>query len=309
MKNIKTMFGLPVMFTLLVTFSALAQQDPLYSQYLYNGLALNPAYAGSRGSISGVLFYRQQWVGVEGAPTSQNLSVHSPLDNDKYAVGLNISTDKVGLIRQTLVNGSYAYRIKLNNSMLSMGVQATFQQVQADFNSVGTNQGSDPSFLGNNLNTVLPNFGSGIYYYNKRFFAGFSCPNILNHNLYKANLDSNFSKLVRHFYGTVGGVVNIDEDWKFKPSAMLKIAKATPVQADLNASVIYQDFIIGGVSLRNMDAVAASCQVFLGKRWWVGYAHDWSVNGLNTYNHGTHEIFLGFDYFLKKPVIQTPRYF
>ncbi len=289
--------------------SAIAQQDVLYSQYLYNGLAINPAYAGSRGSVSGILLYRQQWVGIDGAPTSINGSLHSPLLNDKFAIGINFSNQKVGVLSQTHLNAIGAYRIKIQKGTLSMGLQATYQQATGDFASVNTAQANDPSFS-ERQTFNYPNFGTGIYYFNKNFFAGFSVPNILNHNLYVAGADSgNKSQLIRHYFATAGGVFRINEDFQFKPSGMVRLAANSPVQADINGTIIYQDFLMGGVSLRNFDALAASVQVFLGKQWWLGYAHDWSTNGFNAYNNGTHEIFIGFDYFFRKPQILTPRYF
>lgn len=306
MKNIKYT-ALIFLVTLCFWQQSQAQQQVMYTQYMFNGLALNPAYAGSHESISLTALAREQWVGVEGAPSTQTFSVHSPIKNEKVAVGLLALHDKIGVTEQTGVYASYAYRLPMNNKgKLAFGLQAGFNSYNANFSSVSD---EDPTFMGRDVREMAPNFGAGVYYNTDRFYAGFSCPQILESTINRDNPDSD-ATIVRHFFASAGYVFDISPSVKLKPSTLVKMVEGAPVQFDINTNVIFRDVVWVGFSWRSFDSIDALFKLQVTDNLQFGYAWDFATTTeLQRVNSGSHELMLNYRFSFDKTKVITPRYF
>jgi len=301
-----------ITLSLLAFFGSLsiyAQQDPMYTHYMYNTLMVNPAYAGSRDALTLTLLHRSQWVDFKGAPVIQSVTLHSPLKNDHYALGLSLLNDKIGSTNNTSMVGDFAYRMDLTKkSKLSLGLSAGVNIFQARLSSLQLDQADDPTFQNNISNYVTPSVGFGAYYSRERFYAGISTPNLIQNNISQGNLQASEQ---RHYYVIAGAVFNLSENLAFKPTTFIKITSSAPIQADLTASFILVKKLSLGAMYRTGDAFGALVGYTITQQLYLGYSYDFSY-GLTTakYNQGSHEIVLRYD-FLKadKKQIHTPRYF
>jgi type IX secretion system PorP/SprF family membrane protein len=304
---------LPVLFLIALTYakSAIAQQDATYSHFMYNGLAINPAYAGSAETFSATALYRHQWVGIDGAPQTQTLTMDAPFWNKKVGLGLSFINDKIGVTENLNVNGVYSYRIIFEKGTLAMGLQSGVNNYRADYNSVQTNSTntSDDSFS-QNVNRVIFNFGSGLYYYSERFFAGVSVPHIINQRLDGGPSSTGVvSRQYRHYFFTTGYVFDVAQDVKIKPSLLFKYVDGAPVQLDINTNAWYKNTYCIGFSYRTNDSFSALFQIQIAKQLRVGYAYDYIVSDLNRFNNGNHELMLRYDLPQKNSKVITPRFF
>lgn len=296
---------------LLITHATLAQQDPAYSMFMYNGPAINPAVAGSAETLSATALYRKQWAGIEGAPQTQTLNVDAPVWNNKIGLGLSLIKDRIGVVENLTMNAQYAYRIQFSNATLSMGIQGGMNNYKADYTSVVTNSQNvaDNSF-GENTNLTIFNFGAGVYYYSKRFYTGLSIPHILNQQLDGiSNKDGAQSRQYRHYFFTMGYVFDVNEKIKIKPSTLLKIAEGAPMQLDISTSFWYNETVSLGLSYRTNDSFTTLVQLQLGKQVRIGYAYDFITSSLSRYTTGNNEIMLRYELHRKNKRIMTPRYF
>lgn len=299
---------------LLGFFNVSAQQDAMYTQYMFNTLAINPAYAGSRNVLSATGLLRTQWVGIEGAPETQTLSFDAAMPNKRVGLGVQLFNDKIGVTRSTGANLSYAYRIPTERGTLALGLLGSITHYKADFSSVRLNSGSpaDQAFY-YDINKVMPNFGAGIYYNTDRFYVGVSTPHLLANRLVDGNNVSTSNNLIAkqylHLFIMTGYVVPLNEDFKLKPSVLFKGAKGSPMQLDLNCNLWIMDkFSIGG-QYRTKDAVAALLEIQATDQIRVGYSYDYTTSNLTTYNSGSHEIMLRYEFGFEKNRIVAPRYF
>lgn len=292
--------------------SALAQQDPAYSMFMYNGIAINPAVAGSAEVLSVTALHRKQWSGIEGAPQTQTLNLDAPVWHDKVGLGLSVINDKIGVTSNLNVNTQYAYRVRFNNATLSMGLQAGFNNYHADYTSVTTNSQSatvDNSFS-QNTNQMIFNFGSGAYLYSEKFFAGFSVPHILDQRLDGITVgNAAQSRQYRHYFLTGGYVFDAGPFVKVKPSTLIKVAEGAPVQVDVNTNVWYKERVSLGISWRTNDSFTIMTQLQLGKEIRIGYAYDHIISSLSRFTSGNNEIMIRFEPRKKINRILTPRYF
>jgi type IX secretion system PorP/SprF family membrane protein len=292
-----------------------AQQAPMYTHYMYNTLSVNPAYAGSRDALTITALHRSQWVDFKGAPITQTLTLHSPLRNEHIGVGLSLTNDKIGPIHNTAVFADFAYIMKLNKaSKLALGLSAGANIFQANVNSLNIDQQNDAVFQNNISNHVTPNFGFGAYYSRERFYAGVSAPNLLQNNysvINNPNGGTLIGKEQRHYFLIAGTMIKISDNLEFKPTTLVKVTPAAPIQADITASfIIMKRLLIGGM-FRTGDAFGLLVGVDLTEQLHVGYSYDYSY-GLQTfkYNKGSHEIVLRYDFiFSSKKQIHSPRYF
>lgn len=276
-----------------------AQHDNLYSQYMFNGLLINPAYAGSADVLSATAVYRNQWVGFNGAPKTGTFSLHTPLINKKLNVGLIFITDQYGITTQNVINGVFAYRLFFKKSSLSFGLQAGINFTRNNWNTIQTTTPGDVVFTNQYSQQNIPQAGFGIYYKAQKFYAGFSSPELLSIGL--ANT------VYRSALLTAGYLINVSDDVKIKPSVLVKYIKNSPVEVDINTNVYFKAFGIG-YSYRTNDAMVflATCQI--NKQFSVGYSYDYTTSHLKTFVRGSHEIMLKYDFGYKiKP--QSPRYF
>ena len=315
-----------------------AQQDAMFTKYMFNSLSYNPGYAGSREYLSVVALYRNQWNGMDGAPVTQTFSVHSPL-NERVGVGLNVTNDKVGVSGSTQANLSYAYRIPFGEGKVSIGVQASFLNYRADFDRLNYKdpQDQDQSFRGSNVNFWAPNFGAGVFYYSEKFYAGFSAPHLLKSDLRKEEVNSRrWAQLYPHYFFTTGVAIPVQGDnLIFKPSILIKsvglfgefasrsdnlLPIGAPNEFDIDLSLLFYQALWVGASFRSsFEAVVGSSSSVDSADLWammhlrrgirVGLAYDFTLTELQDYNNGSFEIMLGYDFNFKEKHIVTPRYF
>lgn len=295
------------------SFTLTAQQNPMFTHYMYNTLIVNPAYAGSREALTVTGLHRSQWTAFKGAPRTQTLTMHTPLGNEHIGVGLSLMNDRLGPTNNTSVNAQFAYRMKLNQkSKLSLGLSGGVDIYQADLNSLNTDQTGDPVFENNLSNRTAPNFGFGAYYSRERFYAGVSVPNLIENNYAETSPSGNLfvGEQQRHYYFIAGALFDLTHGLALKPTALIKATAAAPMQADFTGTFIFHErFHVGGM-YRVGDAYGALVGVTFNQVY-LGYSFDKSY-GLNTfrYNQGSHEIILRYDFiFANKKQIRTPRHF
>lgn len=299
---------------LLLSLSTLfAQQDALFSQYMFNKLAINPAYAGSRELLTADLLYRYQWVNIDGAPKTISASLHSPLNNPHLALGANVYNDQIGAMSTTGVMGTFAYRIIFPKSKLSFGLQAGFKSSGIDYSLINSRDGNDPFMIYRDelKKKAVPDANFGVYYYSQRFYAGISSQQLLqNQTLMVSDSAGNtqFTKLLTHFYGMVGGAIPMGDNVVFRPSLLVKYVKNAPAQLDVNASFLFANVLWLGASYRTEKAVSFMTEINIAQNIRLGYSYDIWFNELKAFNKGSHEIRLSFDLNVGKRLL-SPRYF
>jgi type IX secretion system PorP/SprF family membrane protein len=283
-----------------------AQQQIMFTQYMFNGLALNPAYAGSHEAISMSALAREQWTGLDGAPSTQTFSIHAPIRKQRMALGLLFLHDKIGVTNQTGAYASYAYRIPINKKgKLAFGLQGGVSYYNAEFTKVSQ---TNPVF-DHDVRAMRPTIGFGMYYNTDRFYVGVSVPQLNQTALDRANPDPD-SKIVRHYFATAGYVFDLSPALKLKPNVLLKAVAGAPIQFDLNANLLIKEVIWAGLSWRSFDSFDAILQLQVTDQLQVGYAYDFATTtDLSRVNGGSHELMLNYRFVFNRTRIITPRYF
>ena len=287
---------------------------PVYSQYLQNGLLINPAYAGSRGSLSAFLSYRMQWMGISDAPVFQTVSLNAPMKNDKVGLGIMAQFMKFGFTKSQSIYASYAYRISLGKGKLSFGIKGGFDRSNTDYTGILTTTKNDPVFTVNDKPYFLPNVGAGIYYFSDKLFAGIAVPAFLNYkkNIETGSLEVHNSLNKYDLIFSAGGLITFSEAFKFKPSLLIdysldKTKRLT--QLDINGNFILGDLIWLGGSWRTSEEVAVGIlQVQLNQQLMVGFSYDYPVGRMNSYSKGSSEFILRYEFGYKISAA-NPRYF
>jgi len=284
-----------VVFSLLMINKSLAQQDPQYSQYMYNTISVNPGYTGQRDVLSITGLYRTQWVGFDGAPKTQTFSLHSPLNNEKIGLGLSVVNDKLGPSSETYFDANFSYTIALDalkEHKLSFGLKAGFQVLSLDW-SKGRYQNPDAAFE-NNLSLFSPTVGAGMYWHSNKAYLGFSIPNIITTNYYDDFQESVAAEKL-HYYFIGGYVFNLNQNTKLKPAFLVKAVSGAPIIADLSANFLFNEKITLGLAYRWDDAISGLAGFQISDSLFIGYAYDLTTTNLNNYNSGSHEIVLRFE--------------
>ncbi len=311
LKDMKRTEKFLVVFTLLFTGLVYGQQDPHYTQYMYNQNILNPAYAGSRGDLSIGLLGRTQWVGIKGAPDSQTLNIHSAIGKG-VGVGLSFINDQIGPAKESNVMLDLSYGLQVGaNSMLSFGIKGSYNFLNVNLiNGTVRNDDGDVLFY-DNLTEKAPNVGAGLFFNTERFYAGISVPNILQNKIYTNTLGHTIQDVSDniHFFATMGYVFDLSDNLKFKPSTMIKMVSGAPISFDLNGSLFINKTFEVGLSWREGDSIDAIIGVQASPQIRVGYAYDHTLTHLGDYNSGSHELMLLFDFDFAKKHIKSPRYF
>lgn len=306
-----------IILTLIIAISSVAlfaQQDAMFTHYMFNTLSVNPAYAGSRDALTVTGLHRSQWVGFDGAPTTQTVTLHSPIFNENIGVGLSIVNDKIGPTNMTSIYGDFAYKIKVSKkAKLAFGLSAGLNVRQNGLTDLAIDESIDDSFRADENSELLPNFGFGVYYSTDKYYVGISTPKLLK-NDFKSNKISGGNEHgseVRHYFLIAGAVFNLSSEFKLKPTTLFKLTNGAPAQLDLTASLIFRDKIWGGLMYRTGDAAGVLVGVFITPVLSAGYSFDWSYgNSTIKYNGGSHEIMLMYDLVFKnKAKIRSPRYF
>ena len=293
--------------------SIIAQQAPMFTHYMDNTLEINPAYAGSRDALTIMALHRSQWTGFKGAPVTQTVTAHAPLENEHIALGVSVINDNIGPSNNTSVFADFAYIVKLTEkSKLAFGLSAGGNIYQATLSSLELDQQNDPVFLSNINNRITPNFGFGAYYSRERFYAGISVPDLLQ-NGYSTIPEASGHNLVgkeqRHYFLIAGALFNLSDNLALKPTTLIKVTAVAPIEEDFTASFIILRKLLLGVMFRTGDAVGGLVGFNFTNQLYLGYSFDWSY-GIQTSNQGSHEIVLRYDFiFFKKQQIHSPRNF
>lgn len=298
-----------IILLLLVMVSGFAQQDSQYTHYMYNTININPAYAGSRGVTSIFGLHRTQWVGLDGAPTTNAFSINTPIRNSRLGLGLSFVNDKIGASDQNNISADLSYTIPTSeNYNLSFGIKATANLLNVDYTKLNRYNGGSPVFQNNIDNEFSPNIGAGVYYHSDKMYVGFSVPNFLD----VKHFDDNASAALQdrlHYYLIGGYVFDVSPTVKLKPSVLTKMVSGAPLQVDLSANVLLQDKFTMGLSYRWSAAATAMAGIQITDGLLVGYSYDFDTTSLENYNSGSHEIFLRFELFNIQKRIITPRFF
>jgi type IX secretion system PorP/SprF family membrane protein len=302
MKKIKLLFGILALMSLTTVFG---QQDPQYTQYMYNMNVLNPAYAGSKGVTSIGILGRTQWVGVEGAPRTVTLSGHAPMGK-AVGLGMSIIHDEIGPVKEDNVYADFSYTIFTSDvGRLAFGLKAgvTFLDVRE---TIMVEDEPDP--LNIPIHQTSPNFGAGIYYYTNKFYIGLSAPNFLEteHLEKEGGVVSTASEKM-HYFATAGYVFDIADNLKLKPSTMIKATDGAPISLDLSLNLLVDERVELGLSHRIDDSISGMVGFQVNNDFRVGYAYDYTTTRFGNFNSGTHEIILLFDF--NKKNIKSPRFF
>lgn len=294
-------------FILMTGHGLMAQQEIMYTQYMFNGLAINPAYAGSQGAVTTTFLAREQWVGLDGAPASQTFSIHSPINNSESAnVGALLTHDKIGVTEASTAFGVYAYRIQLDgDAQLSFGLQAGIATYKTELTLISS---TDPSYA-QDTNETRFNFGAGIYYNTDRFYAGLSVPHMIRSTLYQNQGDPE-AGLKRHLFASVGYLFDLSPNLKFKPNLLLKYVDNAPLSIDINTNFLLKDIIWLGLSYRSFDSMDFIGSVQITDQFQFGYSYDFATSSqVSRLNSGSHEIMLQYRFVFSKKKVISPRYF
>ena len=295
---------------LLNCFFAIAQQEAQYTQYMYNTANINPAYAGSRGSLSALIMHRTQWVGLEGAPVTNVATISSPLGiSQRFGLGVSFVNDKLGPSDNNVISVDLSYYVPTSeNFKLAFGVKGTADMFNVDFNKVKLFNPNDNLNRENIDNRFSANVGAGLYWYSDKTYLGVSVPYILENHYYDNDIQYVASERM-HFHILAGHVFDLSKELKFKPSVLSKVVQGAPLQVDLSANFLFFDKLTLGAAYRWSAAVSAMAGFQLSDSWMIGYAYDKETTRLGNFNSGSHEIFLRYELFRKFDKVVSPRFF
>jgi type IX secretion system PorP/SprF family membrane protein len=286
---------LSIVILLLSVSTAFAQQLPQFTQYMFNTISINPAYAGSRETFSAVGLHRSQWVGLDGGPETQTLSLHTPLRNEKIGVGLSFINDELGYENFSYIYGDFSYTIQTGeNSKLAFGIKGGFTHYNLDEELLQDPSVVNDPFFNDVSNRWSPNIGAGLYWHSQRWYVGLSAPRILNTD-----------------YITGGYVFDLSENTKLKPSVLLKATNGAPLSFDVSANFLFNETFWIGAGYRINESAAAIGGIAdfqISKQMRIGYAYEYPISDIRPYTSGTHEVLLMFEVFKNKR-IKSPRYF
>lgn len=318
----KTRYLLNVLFLCLVSLArGQAASDstgislgyPVFSQYLQNGFLVNPAYAGTRGALSGFLSYRMQWMGIDNAPVFQTISFHAPMKNDRVSLGISGQFMHYGFTRSRSIYASYAYNIRVAGGKLSFGLKGGVDLSNNDYSGISLTDPGDPVFTGDGKSYALPNIGAGVYYSNDKYFAGLSVPQFLSYKKTGSGSVQAFHSFGRYdFIITGGALFELSDFLKFKPSTLISYSFQETkrlMQFDLNTNLIFADLIWAGASYRTTEKVVVGiAQVQLNQQLMLGFSYDYPVGTMNSFSKGSSEFILRYE-FGSRVSAANPRYF
>lgn len=295
---------------MLATVISFAQQDAQYTQYMYNTININPAYAGSRGAMSVFAMHRTQWVGLDGAPVTNTASINTPLNNSNLGLGVSFINDRIGPTNENTISADLSYSVQISNSYkLSFGIKATANIFNLDMSKLNPEIAFplDPS-MQNIDNEFTPNIGSGIYLHSDKAYVGISIPNFIESNRY----DDNEYKIATekiNYYLIAGYVFDLNPELKFKPAILTKFVEGAPLQVDISGNFMFSEKFTVGLAYRWSAALSAMVGFQVSDGMYIGYGYDRETTRLNNYNSGSHEIFLRYEIFKNNNKITTPRFF
>ncbi|MFV7237004.1 type IX secretion system membrane protein PorP/SprF [Flavobacterium sp. ZB4R12] len=293
-----------LLFTGVVSY---AQQDAQFTQYMYNTINVNPAYAGSRGALSIFALHRTQWVGLDGAPVTNAVSVNTPFNESRLGLGVSIINDKIGPTQENTISADLSYTIPTSETVkLSFGIKATANLFDLDVTRLNPVD-DDPSLHDFN-NKFSPNIGAGIYLHSHKGYVGLSVPNFIETNRYDDNEVAIFKEKI-NYYLIAGYVFDLSNFAKFKPALLTKMVEGAPLQVDISGNFMINDKFVVGVAYRWSAALSANVGFQISDALYIGYGYDLETTNLDNYNSGSHEIFLRYELFNKNKKMTTPRFF
>jgi type IX secretion system PorP/SprF family membrane protein len=293
---------------ILTCYTGFAQQDAQYTQYMFNTINVNPAYAGSRGVMSFFLLHRTQWVGLDGAPVTNTFSLNTPINNSNIGLGLSFVNDKIGPTNDNTISVDVSYSLKASEDYkVSFGLKASGNVFNLDVNRLNPADANDPN-LQNFNSKFSPNFGAGVYLHSEKLYLGLSVPNFLQASKYNDNDVAVFQERM-NFYVIGGYVFNLSPDIKFKPAFLTKMVTGSPLQVDASANFLFFDKLMLGGAYRWDAAVSALAGFQVTDGLFIGYSYDMETTRLRNYNSGSHEVFLRFELFYRVNKMVSPRFF
>lgn len=295
---------------MLTGFLCTAQQDAQFTQYMYNTISINPAYAGSQGALSVFGLYRTQWVGLDGAPETSSFSVNSPINNSNLGIGVSVVNDKIGPTNENTFSADLSYTIQTSADFkLSFGIKGTANLFNLDVNKLNMENQGDSQFQNLN-NKFSPNVGAGVYWHSDKAYIGLSIPNFIETNRYNDNDIAIFKDKI-NYYLIAGYVFDLDKYQyiKFKPALLTKMVEGAPLQVDVSANFMFADKFVVGVAYRWSAALSAMVGFQISDGLYLGYGYDHETTSLRHYNSGSHEIFLRYEFLKNYGKITTPRFF
>ncbi len=305
-----------ILLILLGSFSGMAQQDPQFTQYMYNTQIINPAYAGSRDALSFGLLYRSQWVGLEGAPKTATFTANTPIGSlDNMGLGISIVRDELGPAVESNVNIDYSYTINTSDyNELSFGIKAGLDLLDVDFTKLNIFDQTDPRFQNNVDKKLQPQIGAGVYYNTDKFYAGLSVPNFLTTKHFDegslANIEKETIAAERlHYFLIAGYVFDLSDSVKFKPATLVKAVSGSPLQWDVSANFLINEKFTLGVAYRWSAALSGLVGFQASDAIFIGFGYDFQTTDIEDYTDGSYELMLRFDVFNKPERVLTPRFF
>ncbi len=285
-----------------------AQQDPQVTHYMYNTMTVNPGYTGSRGHLALISLFRDQWVGIEGSPRTITFGLDSPL-SPFDGIGLSIVQDELGPSEETYIDANYAHQLVLNNRghRLALGLKAGVRFFSLDWGK-GTFRDPEARFNENINSKLLPSIGAGLFYYTQNAYLGLSTPNIFTNAHYDEIQEAEATERL-HLFLIGGYVFNLNTELKFKPSFFVKQVTGAPISVDVSANFLLNNTLNLGVNYRWDDSVSGLFGFQISPKFNVGYAYDYNITDLNSYNNGTHEIFLRYQWITRENKLKSPRFF
>ena len=286
-----------------------AQQDSQYTNYMYNTINVNPAYAGSRGVMSIFGLHRTQWVGLDGAPVTNTLSVNTPINNSNFGLGVSFVNDRIGPSDENAISADISYTIQTSETYkLSFGIKGTANLLNVDYTKLDRYDLTDPQFQNNIDNRFSPNIGAGIYFHSDKLYAGLSVPNFLETDHFDDNVSAT-AKERMHYYLIGGYVFDLSPTIKFKPAFLSKMVSGSPLQLDVTANFMFNEKFVLGAAWRWDAALSGLVGFQVSEGWFIGYGYDAETTKLANYNSGSHEIFLRYEFKGKSEKVVSPRFF
>lgn len=298
---------------MLLSIASNAQQDAQYTQYMYNTIVVNPAYAGSRQSMSIFALHRTQWVGIEGAPVTNSFSINTPINESKVGLGLSFVNDQIGPSDENNIAVDFSYTIPASDKYkMSFGLKASANLLNVDFTKLDQYPG-DPIFEENIDNKFSPNIGVGFYLHSDNSYIGISAPNLIETEHFDGSATSSSTSHIAtekiNYYLIAGYVFDLSPSVKLKPSLQTKYVQGAPLQVDVSANFMMNEKVVVGLAYRWSAAMSAMVGFQISDSFFVGYAYDFDTTDLADYNSGSHEIFLRYELFNKFDKIISPRFF
>ncbi|WKZ66194.1 MAG: type IX secretion system membrane protein PorP/SprF [Flavobacteriales bacterium] len=297
---------------ILAGLAASAQQEVMVSQYMFNGLFLNPAYAGSHGYATSSLLHRSQWMQMEGAPRTSMLAIDGPLMGNRMGVGFSLVHDQIGISRDLDISAHYAYHLRVGpSSRIALGLRGGLSLYSARLSDLRYWDANDPMYQSDIANAPVGKFGFGIYWYDASSYVGLSVPTIYAADG-RITLDAPHAMqhyFTQHYYLNAGKVFPLGESLDIKPSTLIKYSPGAPMEADVNCNVLYRERIWLGLGYRTGDALVAMAEYQVSPQLRIGYAYDMTTSRLRSYTTGSHEVMLGLDFGKELVRIKSPRYF